>query len=106
MSWLTGPTALFANPASPIPNPELRLLIHHLYERLYVPEAVCERLLAAGISLEFRNVVGHEHPVVSDFLVRPDRLDEIHISIVGKRFLEVQETAFDVAEVNIENSPA
>src|SRR5260370_3900677 len=64
---------------------------------------VSEGLMAVGVTFDARNVIGHQHALVSDFFVSLDGLDEIDVAIVGEGFLEVQESAADVAEMDVED---
>src|SRR5262249_28132963 len=52
------------------------------------------------------NMIGHQHAVISNFLVGADGAQKINISIVREGFFEVQESAFDVPEVDVKNLSA
>src|SRR5207302_3111010 len=75
-------------------------------QRLDVAERERERLEAAGVAGDRRHVIGHHHPVESDFLVHPHRLQHVDVAVVDERLLEIQEAAADVAEVDVEDLPA
>src|SRR5207245_10534436 len=92
------------NPKSDIRNPSSStFLTHHLDQRIDVAEGVGERLVAAGVAFDSGHVVRHQHSVVADLLVHTDHLDEVDVAVVGERFLKVQESTLDVAEVDSEN---
>src|SRR5215472_8134041 len=83
-----------------------RFLIHHLYQCLDVSKAISKPLLLAGVSVDLRHMIGHQHPVVSNFFVGADGADKIYVAVVRESLLKIQEAAFDVPEMHIENFPA
>jgi len=62
-----------------------------------------KRLLLAGVSVDFRNMIGHQHAVISNFFIGANGTDEIYVPIVRKRFFEIQEAAFNVPEMHVED---
>src|SRR5262245_25261254 len=76
------------------------LLVHHLNERLDVAKAVRKGLAPVLVAVDLGNVVGHQHSVVADLPIGSDRTKEIDVAVAGKGLLEIQETAFDITEVD------
>ena len=48
-------------------------------------------------------MVGHEHVFVVDFFVDLDGLEHVDIAFIREYFDEIEESTFDVAEVDVEN---
>src|SRR2546423_1329544 len=67
------------------------LAVHGLDQRLNIPEGERERLVPVRVALDGRRVVRHEHAVVANFLVDAQRLEHVHVAVVGERLLEVEE---------------
>src|SRR5262249_12643087 len=83
-----------------------RFLIHHLYQRLGISKTISKPLFLAGVSIDLGHMVGHQHPVVSNFLVGADGADKIYVPVVRESLLKIQEATFNVSEMHIENLPA
>ena len=49
------------------------------------------------------DVVGHDHVAVAHLLEGAQRLEHVHVALVGEHFHEVAEAALDVAEVDVED---
>src|SRR5690349_16152308 len=75
-------------------------------QRLDVSEGEGECLQSLRIAGDLRNVIGHDHAVVADLLVNTHGLKHVHIAVVNKCFLKIEESAADVAEVNVEDFSA
>src|SRR4051812_7290139 len=71
-------------------------------QRLDVSEGE-RKTLIAGDSVNARDMIRHHHAVVADFLVDTHRLQHVDTAVVDEGFAEIQEAAFDVAEVNAED---
>src|SRR5271154_1388242 len=82
---------------------ERTLSVDQLNQRLDVAEGEREGLLAAVISVDFRDMIRHQHPVVADFLVGSNGADHVHVAIVGKSLAKVEKAAFNIAEMDIED---
>src|SRR5262245_54528317 len=67
---------------------------------------VGERAARLAVAWRGRHVVVHQHPVVADLPVSPDRLPHVHVSLVGVDFAEVVTAATDVAEVDVDDLAA
>ena len=65
------------------------LCVNHLNERLDVSEGEGEGLFAGVVAIDFRDVVGHQHAVVADFLIGADGADHIDVAVVGEGLAEV-----------------
>src|SRR5438067_1170544 len=79
------------------------LAVHQLDQRLDIAEGEGKGLRAAGIAFDDGYVVGHDHAVVADLLVDAHGPDHIDVAVIGEGLREVQEPAFDVAEVDVED---
>ena len=70
---------------------------------LDVAEAEGKGLDAAGIVVDFGDVVGHDHGVVAYFLVSAEGFEHVDGAVVGEGLGEAAEAAFDVAEMDVED---
>src|ERR1039457_1287977 len=85
----------------------LPLRRHQLDQRPYVAEREGKRLPSPGvvarIARNARQVIRHDHAVVTNLFVDAHGLDHIHVAFVGKGFTEIEEAALDISEVNVEH---
>src|SRR5207249_3492023 len=93
----------FGNPAPRSWSYASRLVVHQLDKGLDVAEGESERLRPPRIPLDVRHVVGHDHAVVADLLVDAQGAEHVHVPVVGESLLEVEEAAFYVPEVDVED---
>src|SRR5687768_4864249 len=68
-----------------------------------VSEGKCESLQAIRIAFNGRDVVGHHHPVVSNFLLHAHRLQHIDVAVVNERLAEVEKPAGNITEMDVED---
>jgi hypothetical protein len=81
----------------------LCIVVHRLDKAANVAIAECKGLKPVGIAGCGRNMIGHQHVFVADFLIRLDSLDHVHIALIGVYLDKVITAAADVAEVDVED---
>src|SRR5262245_35300087 len=72
-------------------------------QRFDVTKGVSKCLVAMRVRFDVWYVIRHHHPFVTNLLVDPHRLEHVNITIVDERLLKIQELAFDVPEVHVED---
>src|ERR1017187_1152047 len=85
----------------------LPLRRHQLDQRPYVAERKGKRSpppgVVARIARDRRQVVGHNHAVVTNLFIDAHGLDHIHVAFVGEGFTEIEEAPLDVPEVDVKH---
>ena len=78
-------------------------MVHRLDEAANVAIAEREGLKSVGIAGCGRNMIGHQHVLVADFLVCLNSLHHVHVALIGVDLDKVVTVAADVAEVDVED---
>src|SRR2546430_8981396 len=77
-------------------------LVHNLDQSADIAETKGERLLAAGIVGNLRDVVGHQHAGIPNLFVNLNGFHEVDITLIRVYFDEIVAMAANIAEVHIE----